>query len=86
MLDEVEEVFTKKDNQMLLNIPNMEDVKDVVASSNQSAAPGSDRIPSLLYHKCWDIMGQPLTEVVEVIHKGDQPIKSMQTILMVFVS
>ena len=86
MLYEVENVFTLEDNQKLLKIPSIEDVKRVVSSSNHFAAPGTDGIPSLLYHKCWDIICQSLTEVVQAIHLGDQLTTSMRTQLMVFGS
>jgi hypothetical protein len=86
MLAEVEQVFTEKDNKVLLSLPKMDDVKKVVSLANHYAAPGTDGIPSLLYHKCWDTMGQSLTEVVQAIHQGDQPTPSMRTSLMVFGS
>ena len=86
MLGEVEEVFTEKDNESFLSIPAMSDVKEVLSNSNLLAAPGTDGIPSLLYSKCWDVMGPSLTEVVQSISKGGQPTLSMRTCLMVFGS
>ena len=53
-------------------------------SSNLAAAPGTDGIPSLLYHVCWDHLGEALTEVVRTIHLGSKPTRSMRTSLMVF--
>ena len=64
----------------------MKVVKKVVDKSNLLAAPGTDGIPSYLYSKCWDVMGPPLTEVVQAIHQGGQPTLSMRTSLMVFGS
>jgi hypothetical protein len=86
LLNEVEEVFSVQDNEKLLSIPSMDNVKEVLADSNLLAAPGTDGIPSLLYSKCWDIMGSSLTEVVQAIHQGQQPTLSMRTSLMVFGS
>ena len=86
MLAKVMQVFTEKDNKGMLSMPKMDDVKKVVSSANHIAAPGTDGIPSLLYHNCWDIMGQSLTEVVQAIHSGGQPTPSMRTSLMVFGS
>ena len=86
LLGEVEEVFTAKDNQMFLSIPSLSDVKEILSASNLLAAPGTDGIPSLLYSKCWNVMGTALTEVVQAIFKGGQPPVSMQTALMVFGS
>ena len=67
LLGEVEEVFSNEDNQNFLSLPSMSDVKKRVSASNLLAAPGTDGIPSLLYSKCWDVMGGPLTEVVQAI-------------------
>ena len=86
LLGEVEEVFTAEDNQSFLSLPSMSDVKKRVSASNLLAAPGTDGIPSLLYSKCWNVMGSALTEVVQAIHNGGQPTLSMQTALMVFGS
>ena len=76
----------KEENTNLLEIPDHQAVKEVVDESNQHAAPGSDGIPSLLYSKCWHIIGSALTEVVQEIWKGGKPTESMRTSLMVFGS
>ena len=86
MLNEIEQVFTEEDNTKLLSRPTMVKVKKVIAKSNLYAAPGTDGIPSLLYSKCWDVMGPALTEVIQEIHAGAVPTKSMRTCLMVFGS
>ena len=86
MLNEVEEVFTEEDNENLLSLPELKDVKETVDSSNLLAAPGTDGIPSLLYSKCWEVMGPALTQVVQAIFMGEQPTHSMRTSLMVFGS
>ena len=86
MLNEVEQVFTVQDNEKLLALPSMDDVKVTLANSNLLAAPGTDGIPSLLYSKCWEVMGTALTEVVQAIHQGGKPTPFMQTCLMVFGS
>ena len=84
MLQEVDKVFTDQDNSKLLSMPTPDEVRKVLAKSNLSAAPGSDGIPSLLYDKCWDTLGLPLTEVVQAVHGGGIPTASMQASLMVF--
>ena len=86
LLAEVDKVFTAKDNEKLMKIPDLNDVKKVLDASNLLAAPGTDGIPSLLYSKCWDVMGSPLTEVAQAISRGGQPTLSMRTSLMVFGS
>ena len=86
LLGEVEPVFSAKDNEKFLSLPSLSDVKKRVLASNLLAAPGTDGIPSMLYSKCWDVMGPALTEVVQAIYRGGQPTQSMQTALMVFGS
>ena len=77
-------VFNETDNEKLLTLPTAREVKEVVSNSNQLAAPGTDGIPSLLYSACWETMGSALTEVVQAIHAGGRPTKSMRTSMMVF--
>ena len=84
LLDEVDDVFTEDDNKKFLLVPSKNEIKEVLQSSNLSAAPGTDSIPSLLYHICWDKLGDALTEVVQAIHSGSKPTLSMRTSLMVF--
>ena len=42
--------------------------------------------PSLLYKECWNVLGNPLTEVMQSIRDGQELQKSMRTSLMVFGS
>ena len=86
LLNEVETVFTEEDNAMLCSPPSQQDVKDVLSNSNLHAAPGSDGITSFLYSECWEILGKPITEVMQAIHDGNQPTASQRTSLMVFGS
>ena len=86
LLGEVEKVFTAEDNAKFLTLPSLSTVKRRISNSNLLAAPGTDGIPSLLYSKCWNVMGSALTEVVQAIHTGGHPTQSMQTALMVFGS
>ena len=50
LLGEIEESFTESDNETFLKLPDEEEVKKVLDASNLLAAPGTDVIPSLLYH------------------------------------
>ena len=86
LLNEVESVFTEADNLMLSAPATKQEVKDAIAASNLHASPGTDGITSLLYNTCWDIIGDPLTEVIQAIHEGNQPTVSQRTSLMVFGS
>ena len=86
MLKEVEKVFTESDNEKLEVVPDEAEVKEVLSASNLLAAPGTDGIPSLLYHECWHFMNKKFTEVVQAIFKGSQPSISQRTSIMVFGS
>ena len=78
--------MTESENKMLEEAPNKEEVKNTLWESNLRAAPGTDGIPSLLYSKCWGVMGTALTQVAQAICGGGQPTYSMRTSLMVFGS
>ena len=84
LLDEVTPVFTEKDIQMLLTPPTREDVWNTICSSNLTAAPGTDGIPSLAYKECWSILGDALVEVMLAIFNCQELPHSMRTALMVF--
>ena len=86
LLEEVTPCFTEADNAAFLTPPTMQDVKDTVDNSNLHAAPGNDGIPSLFYKTCWDIIGKPLTEVMQEIHQCKPLTPSQRTSLMVFGS
>ena len=49
LLDEIEPVFTQDDNDKLLLVPEENEVKNVISSSELSAAPGEDGISSMVY-------------------------------------
>ena len=84
LLSEVEPVFTETDNQMLCAEPSKDEVKKVVWDCNQHAAPGTDGLTAYLYKQCWNVLGDPLTDVSQAVFRGDKPTKSQRTSLMVF--
>ena len=51
LLKEVEEVFTKDDNNMLLKLPSKEEIKEIISNSNLHAAPGCDGLTNYFYLK-----------------------------------
>ena len=67
LLNEVELVFTDEDNAMLCALPTEKEVKEILSSSKQHAAPGTDGITAFLYSKHWGILGTPLTEVIRAV-------------------
>ena len=63
LLAEVQHVFSEQDNKKFLRIPDEKEVKEVLNSSNLLAAPGTDGIPFLLYHECWQILKESCTKI-----------------------
>ena len=86
LLAELEPVFTEDDNKELEKPPDKEELKTVLFKSNLNAAPGTDGITGLLYKAHWDILGDPLHQVVAAIHEGGQPTLSQRTCMMVYGS
>ena len=87
LLEEVVEVLTKEDNQMMKKIPTDQEILEVLNDANLQAAPGTDGLPGLpglLYKECWVTSGQSLSEVVRDIFMGEKPPASMRTSIMVF--
>ena len=84
LLREVRPVFTAKDNEMLIKEPSKEEVKESVWSANIHAAPGNDGLTNLVYKECWDILGDPLSEVAKAVLGGRSPTLSQRTSLMVY--
>ena len=86
LLAEVQQVFSEEDNKKFLRIPDEKEVREVLNSSNLLAAPGTDGIPFLLYHECWQILKGSCTKVIQAIFQGNRLPLSMRTSVMVFGS
>ena len=84
LLDEVSTVFTKEDNSILDKTPDKEEIFEILKKSNLRASPGTDGLTGLLYYKHFDILGEPLTKVIEEIHRGRSPTNSQNTSMMIF--
>ena len=80
-----EESFSQcSDNCSLKKKPSKDYVFDVLCRSNLNSAPGTDGITSLLYKEHWDILGDPLHQVITAIAEGEKLTTSQRTSLMVF--
>ena len=86
LLSEVSPVFTEEDIENLRALPQKDEVREVLFKSNLNAAPGTDGITSLLYKEHWDLLGDPLLQVVQAVHQGELLTNSQRTCLMVFGS
>ena len=49
-------------------VPTKEEMKESISTSNLHAAPGTDGITSYLYHECFEILGDALTDVAKAVH------------------
>ena len=86
LLAEVDEDFTEADNQKLLSRPTRKEVLETVSESNLHAAPGTDGLTSYFYKQCFNVIGDPLTDVVKAVFSGSKPTASQRTSKMVFGS
>ena len=86
LLAEVKPVFSEADNDKLKKLPSKDYVLEVLKQSNLNSAPGTDGITSLLYKEHWDILGDPLHQVITSIAEGEKLTASQRTSLMVFGS
>ena len=85
LLDEVEKVFTKDDNDLLTASPTKDEVFKVLKKANHSAAPITDGILIYLYFKCFELLGDAITAVIKVIHRESSPTPSQRSNIMVFI-
>ena len=86
LLQYVEQVFTDADNEMLEQMPTMNELYETLNESNLKSAAGSDGIPGLVYKECWSSLGKSLCDVVKDIFSGSPPTTSMRTAMMIFSS
>ena len=74
LLDEVKEVFTAKDNEMLEAEISDEEVTESLRKS----------ITFLVYDQCWPSLGRDLCNVIREVAKAGPPTESMKHSFMVF--
>ena len=84
LLEEVEVSFTDENNTKLRPPPSKTEVKTVLDLCRPRATPGTDGLTVYLYQQCWEILVDPLTEVVQDVISGGKPTPSQCTCLMVF--
>ena len=84
LLKEVKISFTDEDNLKLKTVPTKSEIKTVLDSFRPHAAPGTDGLTVHLNRQCWNILGDPLSEVIQEVFKGAKPSASQRTSLMVF--
>ena len=84
LLQEVNPILTDEDNQKLDAQPTKEETKERLWKTNSNSSPGSDGLTYLVYKECWDILGDPLTDVMICLHNGELETPTQRLSLMVF--
>ena len=67
LLNELDPVFSEEDNTMLLKKPTKSEIKEIIKASNHHGAQGSDGITNYFYYKMFNIIGDTLVKVLQVI-------------------
>lgn len=58
-------MVTDEQNQLLQQMPNMQELKKVVFSMNPNSAPGPDGFGGKFYQSCWDIIKEDVLKAVQ---------------------
>ncbi|XP_071902709.1 uncharacterized protein [Coffea arabica] len=61
---------SREDNESLLALPSLDEVRDVMFSISSDSAPGPDGFGSDFYQACWGIIKEELGAVVQDYFKG----------------
>jgi len=74
LLDVVEPLVTGEMNEQLCKPFSVDEVEKALNSIGDLKAPGPDGLPAIFYKKCWDLVGNKVTdEVLVVLAGGDFP-------------
>lgn len=61
----IQPCITDDENQMLIKIPQFQEVKEAMFQINAWAAPGPDGYQAGFYQHCWDIVGMDIVNLVQ---------------------
>ncbi|XP_059285601.1 uncharacterized protein LOC132039072 [Lycium ferocissimum] len=73
-LKRIENVVTEEDNNSLIQIPTREEIEQAVKDLHPDSAAGPDGFNGHFYKKCWNIIANDLTAMVEDFFRGLQEI------------
>lgn len=79
-------VIDEVDNNALVIIPTLDEVKKVVFSMNASSAPGPDGFTGKFFQHCWNIIAQDLYIVILEFFNGKQLPMSFSHSSLVLIS
>jgi hypothetical protein len=72
LLSQFDSRVTPQMNELLCKEFKAQEVKDSLESIGDLKAPRTDRMPSIFYKKCWDIVGEDVTNEVLNVLNGDR--------------
>lgn len=78
-------LITPYQNHILQDMPNMEELKQVVFSMSPNSAPGPDGIGGKFYQTCWHIIKEDLLAVVQYFFCGHEMPKIMSRAILVLI-
>ena len=84
LLESVNEVFTKHDNEMLEKDITDEEVKESLLMANRASSPGSDGLTFSVYIHCWQSLGPHLCQVIREIVKERKMCESMRHSFLIY--
>ena len=71
VLNCIPRMVTDEQNQLLQQMPNMQELKKVVFSMNPNSAPGPDGFGGKFYQSCWDIIKEDVLKAVQHFFCGN---------------
>ncbi|KAG6505730.1 hypothetical protein ZIOFF_038095 [Zingiber officinale] len=84
-LEKIPSLFSSEDNQFLLNLPTLEEVKGVVWEMNEDGAAGPDGFSVMFYKVCLDIIKDDVYQAVLEFFKGEAFPKGIAATTLVLI-
>ena len=69
--------ITPKDNEMLLVMPSMEEIKTTIFSMDSHKAPGLDGMSPLFFEHYWHLIGGDVVDAVLSFFRGDRMLREI---------
>ncbi|CAH9082772.1 unnamed protein product, partial [Cuscuta europaea] len=76
----------EEDNNMLINLPDKDEVKTAVWKLDQNSAPGPDGFNGKFFRKCWHIIGDDLVRAIQEFFMGIPIPRGVASSLVVLIS
>lgn len=82
LLDVIPALITPGLNDMLIDVPTLEEVRDTIFSLSGDSAPGPDGFTGKFFSSCWDIIGSDLLSAILEFFAGFDMLKSWTSTLI----